>query len=323
IVETKSALVAAWFGGTREGHRDVGIWLSRRVDKHWTASVLVADGVVSTEKRHPCWNPVLFEPDGGPLMLFYKVGPTPRQWWGMLMRSEDDGKRWSKPERLPEGIWGPSKNKPIQLTGGMILCPTTIVCPTSSEVSGWEVHLQLTSDLGQTWESVGPVNDREQFEAIQPAILKHADSRLQILCRSRQGCITQSWSSDGGKTWSEMVRTILPNPNSGIDAVTLKDGSQLLVYNHTTMTTEGRNGPRSPLNVAVSHDGKNWRAALVLENEPGRFSYPAVIQTSDGMVHATYTYQRRTIKHVVLDPSKLELRPMPVGRWPSEPAKRK
>jgi predicted neuraminidase len=103
----------------------------------------------------------------------------------------------------------------------------------------------------------------------------------------------------------------LPNPNSGTDAVTLRDGRHLLVYNHTAKG-------RSPLNVAVSTDGDTWQAALVLENEPGEYSYPAVIQTADGLVHAVYTWKRQRIKHVVIDPAKLQLRPIEGGVWPAE-----
>jgi predicted neuraminidase len=90
----------------------------------------------------------------------------------------------------------------------------------------------------------------------------------------------------------------------------LADGRALLVYNHTARG-------RSPLNVAVSEGANLWKAALVLENEPGgEFSYPAVIQTSDGLVHVTYTWKRQRIKHVVLDPSRLQLRPIRDGQWP-------
>ena len=70
------------------------------------------------------------------------------------------------------------------------------------------------------------------------------------------------------------------------------------------------------LNVAVSSDGKTWKAALVLENQPGEFSYPAVIQTSDGLVHITYTWNRRRVKHVVVNPEKLVLQEMLNGRRP-------
>ena len=106
-----------------------------------------------------------------------------------------------------------------------------------------------------------------------------------------------------------MTGTTLPNPNSGIDAVTLKDGRALVVYNHTTRG-------RSPLNVAISQDGKVWQAALVLEDQPGEYSYPAVIQNGDGLVHITYTWKRQRIKHAVVDPRKLPLRPIHNGQWP-------
>ena len=240
-------------------------------------------------------------------MLFYKVGPDPRTWWGMLTVSKDGGNSWNQPKRLPDGFDGPVKNKPIQLPNGDILCGS------STEYDGWRVHFERTSDFGQTWKRIGPINDGKEFNAIQPSILTYADGRLQILCRSREGRITQSWSKDGGNTWSKMTATSLPNPNSGTDAVTLKDGRQLLIYNHTLRP--GRS--RSFLNVALSDDGENWQAALVLEDEKkGEFSYPAAIQTSDGLVHFTYTHMRTKVKHVVIDPSKLVLREMPNGNWP-------
>jgi len=307
IVETKAGLVAAWFGGTHEKNPDVGIWLSRHVDGKWTAPVEVDNGIQHADKRYPCWNPVLFQPKEGPLLLFYKVGPDPRTWWGMLTKSNDAGKTWDEPRRLPEGIDGPVKNKPIQLPNGDILCGS------STEYDGWRIHFERTGDLGKTWKRIGPINDAKTFNAIQPSILTYPDGRMQILCRSRESRIVQSWSEDGGATWSKMTATNLPNPNSGTDAVTLADGRQLLIYNHTVRP--GRK--RSFLNVAVSTDGIDWKAALVLEDHPdGEFSYPAAIQTSDGLVHFTYTYRRKTVKHVVIDPAKLVLRDMPDGNWP-------
>ena len=113
--------------------------------------------------------------------------------------------------------------------------------------TGWRVHFERTSDLGQTWAATPPVNDGKEISAIQPSILFHPGGRLQALGRTKQGKIFEIWSNDDGKTWGKMTLTSLPNPNSGIDAVTLKDGRQLLVYNHNA-APKGR----SPLNVAVS-----------------------------------------------------------------------
>ena len=301
IVETPSGMVAAWFGGLHENNNDVGIWVSRLVDGDWTKPVEVADGSEGEPQEFPCWNPVLFRPKGGPLMLFYKVGPTPSSWWGMLTTSGDDGKTWSATRKLGEDakigpLLGPVKNKPIQLDDG------SIFCPTSTEHDGWRVHFELTKDLGKTWEVIGPINDGKEFGAIQPSILTYADGRMQVMCRSQQNVITQSWSEDGGRTWGKMTATDLPNPNAGTDAVTLKDGRQLLVYNHTTRRSTPRG--REMLNVAISKDGIDWKPILTLERQKGEHSYPAVIQASDGNVHITYTYHRQSVKYVVLTPSK-------------------
>jgi predicted neuraminidase len=301
IVETRGGLVAAWFGGKAEKSPDVGIWISRRDKTGWSDVVEVANGVQPTGERYPCWNPVLFQPARGPLMLFYKVGPSPGAWWGMLMTSTDGGKRWSKPRRLPDGFLGPIKNKPVQMPDGSLLCPS------STEHAGWRVHIERMT--GETWQKTEPLNSASEFGAIQPTVLVYPSGKIQILCRSRQGKITECWSEDGGKTWTAMRATSLPNPSSGIDAAMLRDGRALLVYNHTLRG-------RSPLNVAISSDGKNWKAALVLESEPGEYSYPAVIQSSDGLVHVTYTWKRERIKHVVIDPRKLTLRDITDGQWP-------
>ncbi len=303
IVETKSGLLAAWFGGKAERSPDVGIWISRRDKKGWSELVEVANGIQESGERFPCWNPVLFRPSRGPVMLFYKVGPSPSRWWGMLMTSTNDGKTWSKPRRLPDGILGPIKNKPVQLRDGSLLCPS------STEHAGWRVHMERTADLARTWQKTEPLNDAKEFGAIQPTILVYPSGRMQILCRSRQGKITECWSEDGGKTWTPMRSTILPNSSTGIDAVMLKDGRALLVYNHTPRG-------RSPLNVAISEDGKTWKAALTLEDQPGEYSYPAVVQSRDGLVHITYTWKRERIRHVVIDPRKLIVRDMVEGEWP-------
>ncbi|HIF33436.1 MAG: sialidase family protein [Pirellulaceae bacterium] len=315
IAASKQGLVVAWFGGTREKNADVGIWVSRQVNGTWTDPVEVANGVQHRKPndgvhRHPCWNPVLFQPDKGPLMLFYKVGPDPRRWWGMLTTSDDGGLRWSTPRRLPEGIDGPVKNKPVQLANGDILCGS------STEYDGWRVHFERTGDLGVTWERVGPVNDGKAISAIQPSFLFTGDDSLLAVGRTRQNRVFQIASDDLGMTWGAMTLGDLPNPNSGTDALTLTDGRHLIVYNHVPGDPKRWGGKRTPLNVALSDDGVNWGAALVLEDEPGEYSYPAVIQSADGQVHITYTWRRQRIKHVVVQPRKLVAKPIVEGQWP-------
>src|SRR5205085_3229422 len=142
-----------------------------------------------------------------------------------------------------------------------------------------------------TWQSTGPVNDGKAISAIQPSILFHPGGRLQAIGRTRLEKIFEMWSNDDGRTWGEMKLTALPNPNSGIDAVTLRDGRQLLVYNHTLGPDNKASGPRSPLNVSYSTDGVTWYASVVLEDSPIKeYSYPSVIQSADGMIHIVYTW---------------------------------
>jgi len=293
IAESPKGLVAAWFGGTREGDKDVGIWLSRQEGGKWLPPVEVMNGTQPDGTRHPCWNPVLFQPKSGPLLLFFKVGPACDRWRGFMVTSADGGATWSAPRRLPNGMIGPVKNKPVELADGRLLCGS------SDELGGWRVHMEWTTDNGVTWARTGPLNDGTGLQAIQPSLLVHKDGSVQAIGRTRQGKVFTVASADGAKTWSEMSLLQVPNPNSGTDALTLKDGRFLLVYNPVPQG-------RSPLAVALSADGQAWKEVLTLESEPGtEFSYPAVIQTADGKVHITYTWKRLEVRHVVLDPAKL------------------
>lgn len=294
IAETESGLVAAWFGGTAEGNPDVGIWLSRREGEAWSVPVEVVLGGQPGDTGQPCWNPVLFHPTGGPLLLFYKVGPSPSQWRGMMTHSMDGGRTWAEPRSLPDGILGPVKNHPIEFPDG------TVLCGSSTENDGWRVHFEITPDESLTWRKTPPINDGKTVGLIQPALLRTGADGVIALMRSTAGRIYSAGSADRGVTWTSPEPSVFPNPNSGIDAVTLRDGRHVLAYNPVT---EGR----GLLAVALSGDGKNWDRVLTLEEEKGaEFSYPAVIQTRDELVHITYTWKRQRIRHIVLDPSSFQ-----------------
>ncbi len=296
ICELKGGLAAAWFGGTAERQRDVVIWFIRQEKGVWTRPAEVARGDEDGDEQWACWNPVLVQPQKGPLLLYYKVGPSPSEWWGRLKTSDDGGIHWSASRRLPKGIIGPVRNKPIELSPGILLCGA------SEESSGWRVHMETVRQPGSaspSWSRTVDLNSALEFGAIQPTILVWPDLGIQILCRTRQKLLTESWSTDGGMSWSRMRRTDIPNPNSGVDAVMLKDGRALLVYNPTTES-------RHSLGVALIEEGRKWHHVLNLEDDAGEYSYPAVIQTADGMVHTTYTWKREKIKHAVIDPALLK-----------------
>ncbi|MEZ6125550.1 MAG: exo-alpha-sialidase [Planctomycetaceae bacterium] len=319
ICETDRGFVAAWFGGTKEGNSDVGIWSSYHDGSGWSGPKEVANGIQHDGLRYPCWNPVLYQPPGdAPTLLFFKVGPNPREWWGEMMVSYDRGRTFRDRRRLPEGIDGPVRCKPILLPDG-----ETLLCGSSTEYDGWTVHFESTRLFdgmpSGTWKRVGPINTADEFNAIQPTFLQHRDGRLQVLCRTKESVLVTSESSDQGTTWSKLEALDLPNPNSGIEVVSLTDGRHLLIYNHLGSGKTGW-GRRGLLNLAISDDGRTWKKVGVLEQEEkGEFSYPAIIQSSDGLVHLTYTWKRQRVRHVVLDPARIQAGDvLTKGNWYSE-----
>ncbi|MEI6276801.1 MAG: sialidase family protein [Prolixibacteraceae bacterium] len=287
LVETKEGLLAAWFGGTDEGNQDVCIYTSSLASGKWSAPVKAADGMVKGNLRYPCWNPVLFKRDNGDIILYYKVGPSPREWWGLYKISKDRGESWSVAKEIPGKLLGPIKNKPQRLPDGTILYPTSVETRES-----WQVYLETSDQELNHWEKT-PI-DNNGLNAIQPTILFCKNGSMQLLCRSKEKKVVESWSEDQGKTWSPLQQTQIPNNNSGLDAVTLENGTQLLICNPIE---KGRN----KIAVLSSTDGKEWTNLIVLEDQPeGEFSYPAIIRGEDGTVHITYTYNRLKIKYVHL-----------------------
>lgn len=287
IVETSDGLLASWFGGTEEKDPDVCIYTSENLNGTWSEPVLVADGIINDTLRYPCWNPVLFQKDDGTVVLYYKVGPSPREWWGLYKTSADNGKTWSEAVEIPNNLLGPIKNKPERLADGTILYPTSF---ETREV--WNIYVETSDQDLNNWKKIDI--DNNGFNAIQPTVLFHKDGRIQMLCRSKERKIVETWSADQGKTWSPVEATSLVNNNSGIDAVTLKNGLHLLISNPIE---KGRN----KIDVKASADGVNWTDIIVLEDQPeGEFSYPAIIEGTDGTIHITYTYNRLKVKYVHL-----------------------
>jgi len=312
IVELSNGdLLAAWFGGTREGNTDVAIWGSRRANGTWSEPFELV-----RENGTPTWNPVLFHSNDKKLWLYYKFGPNPMSWTGGRLSSSDEGKTWAASEHLPAGLYGPIRAKPLILKNGTIVSGTSV-----ESYRSWAVWIERSEDNGKSWSKFGPItippdlyptpkpedvpgsNDRAFTEGIiQPTIVSLGGKRLRLYARSppRMGKICVADSNDNGKTWTQARPIDLPNPNAGIDAVRLNDGRIVLVYNHT-------DSGRTPLNLAVSKDGESFRMFYTLENDPGEYSYPAMIQGKNGDLLITYTWNRKKIRYARLRSADIPL----------------
>jgi alpha-L-fucosidase len=296
ILETNDGFLMAYFGGTHERHPDVSIYTSNYKNGQWGKPIKVADGVMNDSLSYPCWNPVLFRGENKRISLFYKVGPSPNDWWGMVMYSNDEGQTWSAPEKLASTILGPVRNKPLLLKSGIILSPSS----TEETHELWKSHIERSEDGGKTWEKIA-IPSPDSVKVIQPTLLYYSDNKIQALLRSNQNVIMESWSTDEGKSWTPVAATNILHPNSGIDALGLQSGAKLLVNNPMESGKSWEAG-RNKLDLYYSHEGTNWATIYSLENQPeGEFSYPAIIQSKNGEVHITYTYNRRKIKHVRLN----------------------
>ncbi len=226
-----------------------------------------------------------------------------------LKRSYDLGHTWSDLELFFEkkGILG--KNKPFNY-GKVWLIPVEYE-------KEWSAAFLRSDNGGVSWELIGDLGRAVGAHLIQPAVVMLSDGKLMAYMRSQENNIFVSYSVDLGRTWTKPVPTSLPNNNSGIDLVRLKTGDLLLAFNPTTATSglsklnEGWPetmpigfdvwGPRTPLAIALSKDdGKTWPYWAILEEGPGEFSYPTIVQDINGNVHIAYTYNRKAICHVIL-----------------------
>ncbi len=335
IEKREGETIVAWFGGTREGESDVGIWASSRTagthrthirvpGEDWTPSRCIAK--VSDA---PHWNPVLYaltkaNEAGGvetdeELVLQFKVGTSIRTWVTWITRSCDGGETWlpaqplnladldSPSPRSERGGRGPVRNKPIRLASGDWLAGASI-----ETWKRWDAFFDRSPDGRKGWRATELVAlDRSSFSGkglIQPALWESEPGRVHALFRSTDGRIYRSDSEDGGHAFCPAYAIDLANNNSGLDVARLRNGCLALVCNPVA----GNWADRTPLSILFSWDnGLSWPRRIDIETEPGEFSYPAVIPAGPGLENLalTYTWNRRRIAYLRIPAEELPRSP--------------
>jgi predicted neuraminidase len=290
-------LLVAWFGGSREGNADVGIWAAESAHRANSSTDLewFEPRCIAKISDIPHWNPVLFalSPDADDLVLHFKVGRSIRSWETWAQRSHDGGKTWTAASPLvpgDRGGRGAVRNKCIRLVSGNWLA--------GASVEGWrrwDAFIDRSPDGLDDWNASEKIKiNRRNFSGkglIQPALWESSPGRVHALFRSTDGRVHRSDSNDDGLRWSPAYPIDVPNNNSGLDLTQMNDGTLALACNPVS----GNWAARSPLCVLFSTDnGETWPERVDLETDPGEFSYPAIIEIPEGLA-VSYTWNRRRI----------------------------
>lgn len=293
--------LAAWFGGSKEADKDTQIWGARRTAQGWGDSFVIEPGV-ENGKPVPVYNPSFYTHKDGRVTLFYFAGEWTGSKKNCMKDSMDGGLTWGAERRVPKNLRGPCRAKPLRLSDGSLLYPTT---GKGTVYTDWSDEAMAP----ESWGTSPRVEDPGMMKPIQPTLLQKSDGTVLMFSRTYAREIGVARSTDRGRTWSKLKGVGIYMANSAIDVLKLRDGRCLLVYNKTPKPADPKKwGPRHPLTLALSTDeGETWRDLFDIETDPIRegFSYPTMIQAADGSVHITYTWGRKRIKHVVIDPGKL------------------
>jgi predicted neuraminidase len=295
-------LLVAWFGGTREGHRDTAIWAAdRNPSARGEDGVWSAPRVIAKVRDEAHWNPVLFAIGPKDWILHFKVGMRIHDWSTWSQRSTDAGETWGPARELvpgDRGGRGAVKNKPIRLACGDWLAGASI-----ESRKGWNAFIDRSADGIQGWQATRPFaierRHRRGKGIIQPTLWQSSERDVHALARSTEGSLYRSDSADGGHSWSPARPTAIPNNNSGVDLVRLSSGLLALACNPVA----GNWAARSPLSLLFSRDnGESWPERIDIESDPGEFSYPALVE-GDGGLDLAFTWNRRRIAvaHLALE----------------------
>ena len=279
----EGTLLAAWFGGTRELARDVVILGARLAPgaDDWSAPQILV-----SVPGQALGQPVLLPLAGGRLRLFCNVVPGGERWVSAQPHwqdSNDGGHSWGPLQALLDYPGLMFRSKALHLPGRILL-------PAYDERE-WQSRMLISEDGGERWRLGDPIVSPQGN--IHACLVMLDDGRVLAYLRSggRGGVIWRSESADGGESWAQPQPTALANPNAGIDLIRLASGDLLLACNPVARG-------RTPLALMLATPDEDWQAPLLLEQAPGEYSYPTLLQTQDGEIQLVYTWRREHIHHV-------------------------
>nr|MDO8114371.1 sialidase family protein [Candidatus Sigynarchaeota archaeon] len=306
----ENTLMAQWYSGWHEEANNQAIFGAKYNIKEgaWSKPFLL-----SKSTRYPEGNGVIWkDPGTGKLFLFHATIWTTKErekalgrgWYRckvFYMASNDDGASWGERCVLMDELGYNVRHVPIVLADGRMLLPMYHEYPAHGIVA-------ISDNRGETFHFSQPIKNHDRYTDvtrffvnwgnIQPTLAELSDSSILALLRTRRfGKVFRSVSTDRGETWSPAEETGLLNPDEGICMVKLKSGRLVLIFNNSSKSVHG-------MWLAACDDGKglSWTVVKRIEQDPRlKLTYPSIMQARDGTIHATYTWDRKSIKHVYFD----------------------
>ena len=292
----EGGLYATWFGGSREGARDVAIYGAKKPPggPSWSAPFLVHDTPGQSDGNSALW----FDPRRERLWLYF-VTLVGENWHEAIVKrkvSTDEGKSWYDPMVMCKQSGWMVGEALLELSNGNLLLPLHDEGGLTG--SAWSSMVYLSSDRGETWERFPKHQLRSPRGSIQPNVVElDTSGYLLMFMRTQDAYIYKSESRDFGRTWSAAEKTDLPSNNARFALIKLRSGALALAYNPVAEDW----GARTPLRLALSHDrGRTWPVYKDIEVGPGEYSYPWLLEAPDGLLYVSYTYRRTRIRCAAL-----------------------
>ena len=247
------------------------------------------------------YDPSLWHDPNGRLWLFYNhacLDPKDFSIWAMTTDNSDSATpTWSAPRKIEVGVpFAFRLNKPTVLTNGDWLLPVTWADAAPDDWFAMTGQLQgvaISSDQGGTWSFHGAV-DAPRW-ALENMFLERADGRVWMLIRTGAGVLWESFSADGGRTWTEAQPTTIVNPGVRFFIGRLASGRILLIN-----TPDPKRRQTMLAYVADDEEGIASATSGLLLDGRNSVSYPDAVQGPDGTIYAVHDYDRAGHGEIVL-----------------------
>jgi len=295
-VNNKGILYTSWYSGGKGEGTENYVMLHKSSDDGRTFTSPIA--VVNPEGNTRAYDPAVFTDPYGKMHWFwaesYGMYDGRCGVWECTLGSG----RISVPRRLCDGIM---MNKPTVIQNGNWVLPVSLwsMDPYFKHSEG-PVKVEnridpgsysvITSDGGLSFKMAGKAIPDEP-SCDEHMIIEKNDGTLWMLIRVKYG-IAESFSADGGITWSEAKPSIIKSPVSRFFIRRMPSGRILLINHLNFKDNENLHIRRNNLYAMLSEDeGQTWPYKLLLD-ERDKVSYPDAAISSDGQINIIYDRDR-------------------------------